>query len=405
MSGRRGSGEGSIYPYVHGFRAYTWVTTPTGRRQRKYVSAKTREEAHRKLLLLQQATTRGPVVTRVPTLESYLAAWLDEVIRPSLAPSTASNYDLFSRLYIVPSLGSKRLDRVTVRDVQQWVNRLRVRCQCCAQGKDAARLMPICCSVGKCCRQIPKEWTVRQAWAVLRAALSQAERDEIVARNVAALVRMPLPRPQRPPAWSVDDARTFLESSQKESDPLHAGYVLMLVLGLRRGELLGLSWGDIDMETGELGVRWQLQRVNGQLTRRPTKTRSSDALLPLPQICIVALRSHKQLAASWRLAAGLAWQDTGLLLTTRSGLPLDPRNFHRRFKERAEAAGVPVVSVHSTRRTCASILVELDVHPRVAMQILRHSQIAVTMDIYSQVTSASTREALTKLGSRLSREA
>jgi integrase len=82
-------------------------------------------------------------------------------------------------------------------------------------------------------------------------------------------------------------------------------------------------------------------------------------------------------------------------------LPIDPRNFHRKFKERATAAGVPVVPVHSTRRTCASLLVELDVHPRVAMQILRHSQIAVTMDIYSQVASASTREALTRLGSRL----
>ncbi len=89
------------------------------------------------------------------------------------------------------------------------------------------------------------------------------------------------------------------------------------------------------------------------------------------------------------------------MVTTSYGLPFDPRNFHRRFKERAEEAGVPVVSVHSTRRTCASLLVELDVHPRVAMQILRHSQIAVTMDIYSQVSSRSTRDAQAKLGARL----
>ncbi len=404
MSGRRGNGEGSIYPYEHGFRAYTWVTTPTGRRQRKYVSARTREEAHRKLLKLQQAAARGPVATRVPTIEAYLNAWLCEVVRPSLAPSTAANYAMFTRLYILPALGPKRLDRLTVRDVQTWVNGIRVRCQCCAQSKDAARLTPVCCAIGKCCRQIPKDWTVRQAWAVLRAALSQAERDEVVSRNVAGLVRMPLPRPERPQVWSVEDARTFLESSQTAGDPLHAGYILMLVLGLRRGELLGLSWEDIDLDTGEIRVRWQLQRVNGELTRRPTKTRSSDALLPLPQICVDALRSHKQLAASRRASAGPAWHHTGLLLTTRFGLPLDPRNFHRLFKERADAAGVPVVSVHSTRRTCASILVELDVHPRVAMQILRHSQIAVTMDIYSQVTSASTREALARLGSRLSFE-
>ena len=144
-----------------------------------------------------------------------------------------------------------------------------------------------------------------------------------------------------------------------------------------------------------------MQRVDGELALRRTKTISSEAVLPLPDICQEALTSHRAMTNAWRLAAGPAWHDTGLVLSTRFGLPIDPRNFHRKFKERALAAGVPVVPVHSTRRTCASLLVELDVHPRVAMQILRHSQIAVTMDIYSQVASASTREALTKLGSRL----
>ena len=114
----------------------------------------------------------------------------------------------------------------------------------------------------------------------------------------------------------------------------------------------------------------------------------------MPDICKEALTSHRAMTNAWRLAAGPAWHDTGLVLSTRFGLPIDPRNFHRKFKERAEAAKVPVVPVHSTRRTCASLLVELDVHPRVAMQILRHSQIAVTMDIYSQVASASTRSRL-----------
>jgi len=124
-------------------------------------------------------------------------------------------------------------------------------------------------------------------------------------------------------------------------------------------------------------------------------------VLPLPDICLDALLSHQRLVTRWMQEAGPAWHDTGLVFTTQYGLPVDPRNFHRKFKVRAEKAGVPVVSVHSTRRTCASLLVELDVHPRVAMQILRHSQIAVTMDFYSQVASASTKEALARLGSRL----
>ncbi len=80
---------------------------------------------------------------------------------------------------------------------------------------------------------------------------------------------------------------------------------------------------------------------------------------------------------------------------------MDPRNFHRYFKARAAAAGVPIVSPHDTRRTCASLLVALDVHPRVAMAILRHSQIAVTLNIYSEVSSEGMREALSALGSTL----
>jgi len=82
-------------------------------------------------------------------------------------------------------------------------------------------------------------------------------------------------------------------------------------------------------------------------------------------------------------------------------MPIDPRNFHRMFKARAKKAGVPEISVHSARRTCASLLVALNVHPRVAMSILRHSQIAVTMDIYSQATAEGTRNALRDLGASI----
>ena len=401
VSPRRVNGEGSIYPYPHGYRAYVWVTTPSGRRQRKYVTGKTREIVREKYLKLHEASRRGPVSTQVPSLEQFLEGWLADVVAPSLAPGTVASYRMCTRVYIVPRLGARRLDKLTVRDVQSWVNRLRIECQCCAQGKDAAREIPVCCAVGKCCHQVLAEWTVHQAYAVLRAALTQATREELVPRNVAALVRVPAPRIRHRAVWTVDDARRFLESSRGAGDSLHAGYVLLLVLGLRRGELLGLRWSDLDLEAKEARISWQLQRLDSGLVLRPTKTISSEAVLPLPDICVAALVSHRAMTDKWRLAAGEAWHDHDLVLSTRFGMPIDPRNFHRKFKERAAAAGVPVVPVHSTRRTCASLLVELDVHPRVAMQILRHSQIAVTMDIYSQVASASTRKALSKLGSRL----
>lgn len=102
-----------------------------------------------------------------------------------------------------------------------------------------------------------------------------------------------------------------------------------------------------------------------------------------------------------RLAAGEMWGDCGLVFTTRLGDPVDPRNFHRDFKIRAQKASVPIIPVHATRRTCASLLVALDVHPRVAMAVLRHTRIALTMEVYSQVSARATREALHGLGIQL----
>ncbi|GGK73842.1 site-specific integrase [Ornithinimicrobium pekingense] len=398
---RRANGEGSIYPYRNGFAAHVWITTPAGRRQRKSVYGKTRAEVHEKWLRLHEQARRGPVVPVSPRLRDFLEQWLTETVRPGLSPATASNYEMFSRLYIVPDLGDRKLEKLSVRDVQTWVNELRVRCQCCFQGKDAARPEPQCCARGQCCQEVASDWTVHQAWRVLRGALTQAMREELAFRNVAALVRVPVPRAKRSAVWSVDDARRFLESARDAGDAMYAAYVLLLVLGLRRGEVLGLAWEDVDLERGEAYIAWQVQRVDGQLLRRRTKTPSSDAPLPLPDIAVQALERHRDEEDRRRAAAGDMWGDCGLVFTTRLGDPLDPRNFHTAFKTRAGKAGVPIIPVHATRRTCASLLVSLDVHPRVAMTVLRHSRISMTMEVYSQVSSQATREALRQLGGRL----
>ncbi|TDB69581.1 tyrosine-type recombinase/integrase [Micromonospora sp. KC723] len=401
MPGRaRANGEGSIFPYRNGYAAYVWVTKPDGKRTRKYVYGPTREAVHDKWIKLHQQAKAGPVVTRIPTLGSYLESWLRDVVEPNLAPATAANYDMFVRLYIAPELGSRRLDKLTVREVQTWLNKLRTACQCCLQGKDAARPegKRKCCAVGRCCQRAVSERTARDAWTTLRAALNNAVRDELLTRNPAALLRVAEPRPRKTRPWSVDEVRQFLESARAEGDPLYATYVLILVLGLRRGEVLGLRWEDVDLAAGELAVAYQLQRIRRQLLHRETKTESSDATLPLPAICATALRSRREDQQRHREHAGRAWQDTGLVFTTRLGTPVEPRNFHREFKTRCRKAGVREISVHTTRRTCASLLVALDVHPRVTMQILRHSQIAVTMNIYSEVATEATEKALRRLG-------
>jgi integrase len=402
MSKRR-NGEASIFPYRNGYAAYARVTTPDGERKRKWVYGKTHEQVHDKWLKLQTRASEGPVPTTTLTLADYLAYWLREVVEPNLAPKTTERCALLTRLYLVPGLGVKRLDRLQVRDVRTWLNRLRTTCQCCAQGKDAAR--PIdrrrCCAIWICCHQMLAERTVKDVRDTLRAALANAVAEELLARNVAAVVRLPTPRKQQRQWWSVEEARAFLESARRDHDPLYAAYVLIVVLGLRRGEALGLTWRDVSFEAAEIHVRWQLQRADHQLRHRETKTPGSTAVLPLPDICITALKLRAEQQGADRDSTDEAWQENGLVFTSVYGTPYEPRNFNRQFAVRCRKAGVRYIKVHDTRRTCASLLVALDVHPRVAMQVLRHSQISMTMEVYSEVPSAKTRTALKRLGRKL----
>jgi integrase len=397
----RGNSEGSIYPVPSGWRAYAWVTDPDGIRRRKYVKATTYEDAQRAWLKLRVQADRGPVASNVPTLHEYLAYWLSEVVKPNLAPKTYEWYELLVRLYIDPYLGGKRLDKLTAPDVRRWLNQIHRVCQCCAQGKDARRPEERrrCCAIGKCCGQFVSPRTVKGVRATLRAALTHAvNEDELISRNVATMVRLPAGRVRKVRAWSVTEACQFLESARADNDPVYTGYVLMLVLGLRLGEVLGLPWPSVNLDAAEVDVSWQLQRVGKQLHHRETKTPGSDAPLPLPAICIAAFKLQAEQQATWERDAGQVWHDTGLVITTRKGRPYEPRNFTRHFASRCTAARVRYITPHGMRRTCASLLAALDVHPRVAMRILRHSKIAVTMEIYTEVPDQAAREALRRLG-------
>nr|WP_174242799.1 tyrosine-type recombinase/integrase [Micromonospora costi] len=194
------------------------------------------------------------------------------------------------------------------------------------------------------------------------------------------------------------------------------------MLGLRKGEVLGLNWDHIEWDGwdkpctphGEdfcehcrdnhdisLVIESNSSGYAGRLLHRSTKTEESDAPLPLPAICVTALRHRYRQQEAARERDGEAWHDTGMIFTTRYGLPVEPRNVNRSYDSRITRAGVPKITVHDARRTCCSLLVDLDVHPRIAMAILRHADFSITVEIYSQVSSKATREALRKLGESL----
>lgn len=318
-----------------------------------------------------------------------------------------------SRLHVIPGIGKKRVDKLTVRHVQTWLNSVPGNCQCCAQGKDVKRRKPKCCAIGECCEDYPSRRVIEAARGTLRAALNHAMREELISRNVAELVTLPKARKKnrRKSSWSVDETRKFLECSRKEDDPLYPLWVLILVLGLRKGEALGLIEPDDDWRAAEesavIDLEWQLQRVGGHpLTHKQVlKADGSTETLPLPPICVTALRIAKRnqdaaRADDWPVTC-ICGDKHRLVFTTRNGRAIEPRNINRAFDLRCARYGVRRITIHDTRRTCGSLLAALDVHPRVAMAILRHSRIALTMEIYTQVPDAATRDALKRLSDAL----
>ncbi|MFD7761334.1 tyrosine recombinase XerC [Streptomyces microflavus] len=400
MTGKRGNGEGSIYPYKNGFAAYVWVTKPDGKHARKYAYGKTREEVHDKWLALHAEAKKGPVATRHRTLDAFLAYWLDSIVKPNLAPLSYVSYEGYVRLYITPHLGSKRLDKLTVRDVREWLTKLSTVCQCCAQGKDEKRAAARrkCCAVGDCCESYPSRRVIQASRDALRAALTHAVTEEEIGKNVASLVKVPKPRRRRIKPWSVAEAGQFLADAAARDDHLFAAWVLVLTLGLRRGEVLGLTWKSIDFEAGELYVDHQIQRAGRQILHRETKTEDSDDFLPLPSLCLKALRIRRAQQVGDRTAAGELWQDAhGLVFTTKYGTPIEPGNLTRMFALRAHRAGLRVIPLRNTRHTCSSLLVALKVHPKIAQRILRHSQIAMTMEVYAEASEEEVRAAIGKL--------
>ncbi|GAA0969593.1 site-specific integrase [Acrocarpospora macrocephala] len=346
--------------------------------------------------------------TKCPTVAVYLTRWLDEVIQPNREPTTYVAYEPLVRLYIIPGLGKKRLDKLTVRDVQTWLNTLPTLCTCCDQKKDQKRPenKRRCCSVGKCCKGYPSRSTIAGIRRVLRSALGNAIREEVISRNVAGLATLPsaskTKKKRQHTTWSVDEARRFLEHLRATDDPLYALYVLILLLGLRRGEVLGLAWDCVDLPGEQLWISRQLTRVGGQLLHRnTTKTEDSDASLPLLGLCVAALKHRRRIQEGAEKTAGEKWRGSDLVFTTRNGTPIEPRNLNRAFDAHCAKAGVPRIRVHDTRHTCASLLAALNVHPRVAMRILRHSQISMTMNVYTQIPSPETRKALDRLNQSL----
>ncbi len=218
-------------------------------------------------------------------------------------PATYALCETTIRLYLKPALGKYPLSRLSAAKVQAYLT-----------GQLAA---------GHSVRNVQVRKTV------LSSALTRAMREELVMRNVARLAELPAWERKPITPWTVAEARAFLDAAR--SDPLYPEFMLLLLYGLRRGEVLGLRWRDVDEDDGELHVRQHIQRVPGELRVGPVKTAAGRRDLPLLDPAIEVLELRRAAQAADRAELGGAWLDNGLVFTTRTGRPIEPGNLARSF--------------------------------------------------------------------------
>lgn len=173
------------------------------------------------------------------------------------------------------------------------------------------------------------------------------------------------------------------------------------MLGLRRSEMVGLRWEDVDLSGGVPRVQHGLQRVDGGLVVLPTKTRRSTRVVPLPAFVVRALRERRDVQEAERLTRGPTWPDPEFIFTTPIGTPIDPRNCTRMVQAAVRRAGLPAVRLHDFRHGCVSVLLALGVPPGTVMEIVGHATLEMTMNVYAHVSLDDKRSALDQLGELL----
>jgi integrase len=348
---KRANGEGTIYQRKDGrFEGAAFVPTTAGTVKRVRVYGRTREDVRRQLTKILERADRGvPVAAENWTVAKYLTYWLEHVVRPERKPRTYQGYEGVVRLYLIPEMSSKRLAKLAAQDMRIFITHIRAQCLCCKHGVDAARDEPQCCARpgGKCCESRLSIRMIQSIHAVLRNALESAVREEVIPRNVAKLVKVTTPKYTVNRGLSVAQARRVLRAA--EGERLYALYVLALCLGLRRGELLGLRWEDIDLETGTLEVVQTLQRVGGALRFVRPKTEDSARTIPLPPLCFDALREHRRQQFTERTDTWPDWQENGLVFPSRIGTPMEPDNLRRSWGRIRTMAGLTGTRFHDMR--------------------------------------------------------
>ncbi|MCZ0732324.1 tyrosine-type recombinase/integrase [Mycolicibacterium iranicum] len=375
---KRANGEGNVRQRPNGRweGRVSYVDQVTEKRRSVSVYGATAAECRRELKKVRQRLEDGQPAKDAP---DTLASWLEQWRETSLAASdrkatTKSLYGALSRKHLEEGvIGAKRLDRLKPSDVEALIVKLR---------GDAL-----------------SDSTVRGVYAVLRQALDVAVRDGLLASNPAAKVKRPAVAHREAKYLPAADVARLLDAARELR--YYVAVLVMASTGLRRGEVAGLLWSDVDLSKSELTVKHTLSRVDSELVLTQPKTDRSRRRVPLHAGVVDELKAWRTQQLEERLAAGDLWTDTGAVFATEFGTMVDPRNLLRTVELAAKKAGIEGVGAHTMRHSAAVAWLESGVHIKAAADLLGHSSIAITGDLYGHTSDDTARAAVDGLGTAL----
>lgn len=386
---KNANGEGSIYAWKKngapaGYKGAISYRDENGETKRFVAYGRTRKLVKDKLDKARERLEVGaPVRDSKQTIGEWLAYWRTTGLAASdRKESTKELYSRLSMKHLEPApFGARRLDELKPSHIEALLLDMK------------ARTKPPKSEGGEPHRAL-SDSTIRQVYTVLRAGLDGAVRDEQIARNPA--VKVPRPGVDRHEAKHLAVAEVAAVLKAAETSRYYPALALISATGLRRGEALALTWDSsiVNLDEGWLKVRKTLGRVNGALVSSEPKTDRSRRTVPLSPAVVTMLRKYKVAQAAEKLRAGNQWRDSGLVFTNEFGGPVDPRNLLRVIEVAAAAANVEGVGVHTLRHSAAVAWLEAGVHIKAVADLLGHSSIAITGDVYGHTSDEAARSAV-----------
>jgi integrase len=368
----RGKGEGTK-PRRRTDGRYVTRLTAGGKTHSFY--GKTEKEARDKLRQAVRAREENqPVISGSMRVIAFMPCWLEDSVKPSVAPKTYASYAQMVNLYVIPELGPVKLRDLTTAQLQRFINGIAARP---ARNHGA-----------------PMVRTARYVLTILRRSFSIAVRWGLLALNPATNVDPPKAASRTVEAMTIDNARALLAAFRGHR--LEAFVTVALLSGARPGELLGLQWKHVDLNGGTIRIVQALQRVDGELALVEPKTVRSKRTLPISSTAIEPLRRLRESQdelGQWGNAPVFQRHDGGWI---------DESVVYHQFRKRLREAGLPPMRLYDLRHGAATLMLTNGEHPRIVMERLGHGQIALTMNTYSHVTGEVMRQAAERLEAALS---